>query len=320
MKDGIPPSALAALLFLLSATGTANAQAARPASNYERLEERPDGETALIAYGDSIANGFSFRVLSPRLSASFYAGEPNANFRSPLHVLQMMLVQVDVEPTIVSYGGGSGLPGRSGVVESTVRFNNYFAAQRLRSDDYVVILDAGLHGCDIEAYLENLDHLMTSVASLADRAFFMLPFEVNTESWPLERKCLQWNQIFNEGELSVNDAIRALHSSSEQTQTSWRLIDRIEDMSNLRDELIARYGIDFMASDDIHYNVWGNIVIAIILMEAMGVDEDKIKSLALEGLLYDHVSKWGYRFSVRVSGEVLTPEESREILQAIVNM
>lgn len=317
MTKRIRYSVLAAF-FILFFHGIANAQPAAPTPNYWTLEDRPGrGSNAVVFYGDSIAVGFAFNILSGQLDDSFYVGEPNANLRSPVHVMQLILNEVDYRASSAVYAGLSGLPDVEEIEYLAERLARDSDIGRLRRRDTAILLDAGNHYCDRESYLEQLEALFWEFSAAEAPLYFVLAFDVNSETWPSDLECYVWNQPFQGSSSSMNDLIRSRFVEADYGRIGVNLIDPIARLESLRDDLIQEFGVDIMSDDGIHFNGWGNIALVRYILEDLGMDAERLQAVSESGHLYDHVKTWGYRLDIREPSGVLSQEESEAVLRRI---
>ncbi|MFM8496696.1 MAG: hypothetical protein ACKOEM_14445 [Planctomycetia bacterium] len=149
--------------------------------------------------------------------------------------------------------------------------------------DWVIYEDAGPHGSSYHGYRRKLALVADAVAAEDRRLFFMTMFDYQPPLAESEYDA----PTKDEPAKSINDAIR-----DEAAARGLTVIDMNRAMDRLQQELQRTCGGSTCFPDGIHPNVFGNLLMALVIVKSLGGDVGEWRLQAVEPH-FDHPAGGG---------------------------
>lgn len=212
-------------------------------------------------YGDSIMRGYALgRFEPPRTDPLYGVHSPEAIIRSLLAVNRVRDVAVAYRGVLI--GGVPGSPvGRSVVFPQEIRRAR--AAGMIQPGDAIVMEDAGPHGDDPAWYEGALHQLREAATDTLDVDLYLL----TTPAYSPAPADSRWD-IPLAGGRTMNQVVRDVATAARPYAGRTYLVDWAAEMDRRRDAMLALDGLDPYLVDGIHPNVWGQMVLVRLILDA----------------------------------------------------
>lgn len=222
-------------------------------TNNLSLNDRDKYKRVIHLYGDSIARGWGFGVFE------------HENQLSRIQDIVQILLRdngVNFYDIFIRYAWSQSVDNLKYELDSGM----------IREGDVVIWEDAGPHENDIEKRRKLLTSIQETLKVKGRKISLVLT--TMFDYWPaLQYYNSEYDACINESEITMNKIIFETASNRFSSVLDWNLL------MDQAVESLRRYGVNPMHRDGVHPNIFGNFLLAISLLQHLGIEVTNYESV-----------------------------------------